>query len=344
MKKLVVLFLVAALCCTIFASCGSTAPHPTKTTIEDTVEDIVEEEPSLITVVGAFYGDLGAENGYKDLFVVFDFANDATNRKIDTATVSINGINTYAANENKEHQMYHNGSYTERDYDWIERYVGYSYAVGYGELLGGADPVRMVAHFYFNPNDIEGNPTLTLTVGDQVAEYATSNFTEISVKDEIMQVADDYEMAVIKASGKWRLDSIYRHLFFVADCGNIFGDKVAHFRDPMQELVYSERGKNITVTETPAYSFIQEYDLLWLGTPVDGLPQFDYKKFAAAYPELENDISLMFSEYAELADLIVTPNANTNQSLLDKAQALINSICARYEKICDAWGIEMYHQ
>ena len=162
------------------------------------------EEQSLIDVKGVFYGSYAAsQEGYENMYLVFDYVNDLENRTLPSSnegvTMTINGTNTYNA-KMPEYS----------DNERFEKYTGYEYLIGYGDLLGGADPVRMFVHYEFNPNDLKTGETITFTLGDQTVEYPVADVQEISVMDELLKVEDDYENAQMRAAFKWRVDeSVY---------------------------------------------------------------------------------------------------------------------------------------
>lgn len=158
------------------------------------------EEQSLIDVKGVFYGSYAAsQEGYENMYLVFDYVNDLENRTLPSSnegvTMTVNGTNTYNA-KMPEYS----------DNERFEKYTGYEYLIGYGDLLGGADPVRMFVHYEFNPNDLKTGETITFTLGDQTVEYPVADVQEISVMDELLKVEDDYENAQMRAAFKWRVD------------------------------------------------------------------------------------------------------------------------------------------
>ena len=162
--------------------------------------------------------DQGLE-GYEDLIVVFDYANDAKNRTLPASqfngtslygsnptnssiTLDVNGVNSYNA--------YDPYSSAESHYAFnLARYTGYSYPINYGNLLGGADPVRMFVIFYVNPNDLKSDGVCTMTLDDKVVTFETGSVSDIRLPDEIMWVEDDFEAAYALASFKWRCDHSY---------------------------------------------------------------------------------------------------------------------------------------
>lgn len=321
MKKTFSILLILAMILSVFAGCGSTPD-------------------SRINIVGAYYGNCGAENGMQDLFVVFDYTNDETNRQMPEDTSAVTAFlveaNKYEAVENEKHTYYHDGaSYTTADYSWFERQTGYRYVLGYGDLLGGAKPARMFVHFVINPNDVSSSEKLTLTVEDQVAEFAVSEMKEISVIDEILQANGNFEQDYIVASGKWRLDTIYRHIHFITKIRALPGDALSHFKIAQENLYAEDLDVNISMMEEPTYGFNTDNDDYWLGTPVKGLPSFNMDVFLAAYPNEAGEIHKLFNEYEELNRLLGQEGAS-----IDRIEELINSIDQTYIRICEAWGIE----
>ena len=332
MKK--TLAFILALCfCLSMCACGGKNE-------EDTPEaNSTTAEPSRINILGAYYGDCGATGGKKDLFIVFDYMNDAQNRQMPDSVSAVSAAlieaNKYEATENVMHTYYHGGSeYSVSDYGWFERQTGYRYVVGYGELLGGVS-ARMFAHFQFNPNDMSGSETITLTVEDQTAEFAVSHMTEITVIDEILQAGGNFEQDYIIASGKWRLDTIFRHTTFIAGLRAMPGKDLAHFKSAQENLLSENRFDNISMLDEPVYSMSKINGEYWLGKPVETLPAFKMEIFLAAYPEQAAQITQIVTEYTELNTLL-----GISGSSLDRIEDLVNSIRNTYADICNAWEIE----
>jgi len=335
MKKTLALILALCLCIGLCA-CVDKNEGDTPETIYTTEP---QTEPSKINILGAYYGDCGATDGKKDLFVVFDYMNDAQNRQmpnsVSAVSVTLIEANKYEAIENVVHNYYHNGSeYSVSDYGWFERQTGYRYVVGYGELLGGAT-ARMFAHFQFNPNDMSGSETITLTVEDQMAQFAVSNMTEITVIDEILQAGGNFKQDYIIASGKWRLDTIFRHVTFIAGINAMPGKDLAHFKSAQENLLSENAVGNISVLGEPVYGMSKIDGEYWLGKPVAALPAFEMDVFLAAYPEQAEQITQIVAEYTELNTMLGQSGSDLNH-----IEDLINSIRYTYADVCDAWGIE----
>lgn len=201
MRKWTALFLAVAAAAALSA-CGTEELVSQLNLGKDAAEETETEaeEQSLIDVKGVFYGSYAAsQEGYENMYLVFDYVNDLENRTLPSSnegvTMTINGTNTYNA-KMPEYS----------DNERFEKYTGYEYLIGYGDLLGGADPVRMFVHYEFNPNDLKTGETITFTLGDQTVEYPVADVQEISVMDELLKVEDDYENAQMRAAFKWRVD------------------------------------------------------------------------------------------------------------------------------------------
>lgn len=330
MIKKFMVFMILVVIMTTLTSCGT----------KEGASKNDEEKESLINIVGVFYGDCGSDEGRKDLYVVFDYKNDKVNREmpedVSEVTVTFNEVNTYEAMPNEMHSYYHNASYDITDYGWFERYTGYRYVIGFGELLGGAESVRMFAHFSFNPNDMNDAESIKLTVQDQSDEFGVAQMKEVSVIDEILQVEKDYEKAVIMASGKWRLDTVFRSVTFIAGIAAPYGDTLAHIKVGMNNLFSETISGNVSVYDEPVYSLSKQNESYFYGKYNEGLPLYNEKMFLEAYPDEAANITKIIKEYSELADIIATPNGS-----FDRAEELVNSIRNTYAEVCDAWEVEV---
>ena len=296
-------------------------------------------EESRIAIKGVFYGDCGiAQEGYTNLYVVFDYTNDDTNRTLpetsDLVTVSVNDSNTYMATDNLEHKVTNgSGSYTYKDFDWIKRYCGYSYAVGYGDILGGSEPVRMFAHFSFNENDLSSGDEITLTVDDQTAKFPVSDAVKIEYEDEIMKVEENFEKAQILAAEKWRIDASYRVANFISrNSAYGFGDDFSGLSKSMKTLFSSESG-GVAVNCEPESGFFP--DTHTINRVAASLPAYDHDVIAEGYPDAIADIDVLEDAWNKLADGIVKSSISKNE-MID----LLNNFEAAYKKVCDDLGME----
>lgn len=163
MKKALSLILAFLMCLSLCA-CGSsgdsTAP---KAENGSSVEVPQTEKTPAIDVKGYFllepsdeldWSDEGLADVQRYFLVVFDVENkNAANEELssfgDSITATFNGANTYE-------QLYTNdGNVLET----FRKNCGYAISTSYGTLWGSSDPVRMVAAFAINGNDVKGECT-----------------------------------------------------------------------------------------------------------------------------------------------------------------------------------------
>lgn len=317
-------------------ACGSS--EPTATSDNNNEKD---NQESLINIVGAYYGPCGAEDGYEDLYIVFDYANDSVNRTMpeesSAVTATVNGTNLYEANANSETEMYHDGeTYITTPYSWFERYTGYKYILGYGNLLGGSEPVRMFAHFTFNPNDLNTGEELILTVDEQIAEFAVSDVQKISVMDEILMCNGNFETEQMVAATKWRLDTAYRIIWFLTGVNASFGDDFSAMGSAMRTL-FSEDSKGLTVCEEPVYGCKKNSDTntYTYNEVIESLPSYNYDVIAENCPEIADQLIIVETNMYALADALENPNSS-----YDEVESLMKTILDAYFTIYDTWGME----
>ncbi|MBR2676446.1 MAG: hypothetical protein IKE28_06015 [Solobacterium sp.] len=122
--------------------------------------EIVTEETALdlIDITGVYYGDITSEynkdyypsiQGLTDCIVTFDFKNDDLNRTMpDTEYANTSAIKLIVGPN--EYKAFKDVEYIEV----LDRYSTMSHAIGYGNILGGSDPIKMFAVFFVNPNDL----------------------------------------------------------------------------------------------------------------------------------------------------------------------------------------------
>ena len=170
----------------------------------ESAEETTEEE-SLLSVVGVYYGDIYANqtgtcysdqslDGFSDCIIVFDYANDAKNRTLPASSLEPGAIwssgftcpeVTLSVNDTNTYEAYDPNGYFHHYSNAINRYTPYSNPIGYGNLLGGADPVRMYSVFYVNPNELKADTNAVLTVADQSVTFDFTNIHQITYPDEI---------------------------------------------------------------------------------------------------------------------------------------------------------------
>lgn len=314
--------------------------------IEETIEEPVETKIIQITGVyaglleGDFYSmDTAAKkDGYIDLFIVFDFVNDDLNRTMpesnDSVTLMI-GRNSYNAADN-EQVMHQKGStkFTEMTYEGVQRATGYGYAIGYGDVLGGAEPIRMFLHFVINPNDLTANDVITLSIDDLSAEFPVSEIQEIAVGDEILRAEGDFETAQILAAERWRIDSSAQIIVFLLDTlGRTPSGSDYNGMSQAMGSIFSDASGGVSIFESHRSGFSQKTHLY--NTEVPGLPSYNRDVIVSGYSEVADLIVQYEDGFNELADMITTPDVSKTE--FDEK---MNDLLDLYYAICDAWGLE----
>lgn len=351
MKKVFVFMLAL---CMVFAlvGCGAaetsepvqtaeaTEAPLTEPTVEPTTEPTPEEpeETSLLSPVGAFLDtEVTNGDGFSRFIMVFDYTNDDTNRTLPTETtdiyLSINDANSYDIHRGSSFDE--PGSLLGIDIEALSRYTGYGYALHYGNLLGGADPVRMFTIFYANPNDLKSSEKLTVTVGDQTVEYAPEDVQEISLVDEILTVETDYEKAQSLAAFKWRLDKAFVNATFTAKTRGVYGEDYSSFSESMTWLFAEGVDWGVTIADMPFSGQTEIHGIKFDEALREELPPFDLELVLTEYPEIADKINSLIENHNALAEALATKGTK-DQTVED----LLNEVRNDYFDICDALGIE----
>lgn len=332
-RTLVRLFCAAVTLAALLSGCASDSGQAGASTppasTPPTATPAPSETPSLLTLDGVFYRNTPDEDGLIDCIVVFDYTNDAQNRELpedpSEITLDFNGVNTYDIHQ-VTGTVYAKGKleYPNHYYYALSRYTGYSYALGYGTLLGGADPVRMFAVFYVNPNDLSGDGEMVFTMGDQSLTIPVSQAKEITLLDEIMTVEEDYQMAQATASLKWRFDKAYSSTQFVSRNLKIPGDDFNAMATGMEYIFKEGQDWGYSVAEIPSGGFSGEDTGCGMyndAAATAGLPGLDLALMAETYPEIADDITGMAETTNALAQAIRTPGTS-----LDSIIALMDTM------------------
>lgn len=334
MKKIVSILLVLLMSMSIYA-CGSG---------EST------EPEGMISMKGTYAGILFAEgnddihtpDGYVDLVLVFDFINDETNRilpeLVSDATLTINETNSYQANENVSHEVYSHGtSKTYTNYGYFEKYTGYKYAVGYGELLGGAEPARMFCHFYVNPNDLSEDGNMVFTFGDQQVEIENATVEEITVFDEILKAGENFEHDQSLASFKWRLDNAFLSATWISEINSdAFGSQCKSLSRAMENTFREDIPMGISVINRQGTGFTDVNGVLFSTKALyTNLPTFDLELVKEAYPEMADQIVKFIEDYTELSGMIAKSGSSAS-----KVEKAMNDVRAQYAELCEQLNME----
>lgn len=324
--------------------------------IEETSEAEAAPESDLLSIVGVFYGDVYANqsgsfysdmnlSGFKDCIVVFDYTNDSTNRSMpkstcdpkvintfgitnNAITLTLNDTNTYESMDpNADHSHYINA---------INRYTDYKYPIGYGNLLGGADPVRMFAVFYVNPNELTSGTNAVLTVDDQVISFTFDNPQKITYADEILKCEDDYEAAQQAAAFKWRMDKLAElsgdvdHFLATMDPGS----DLSGVGDSIGNLFSTDYGVTITGLLKAGFDPNHTYD----GMNTD-LPHFDVDTLTRTLPDQADDINALIDAANELGSAVQDSSYDSSD-----VRDILQVIVEHYANLVTAFGIDVYER
>jgi hypothetical protein len=250
-------------------------------------------------------------------------------------TVQVNEDNVYTVDANpvQENTSTSLGTYEVSLYGFIERYTGYRYVVGYGDLPGGSDPVRMFAGCLFNPNDLKTGDTITLKVGEEVATFPVSDVVNITYGDEIMRCEPDFETAQILAAEKWRIDMAAicaKDLPHLLRFGG--GEEFSGYSQAMKNI-FSPKSGGISIFEEPQPGF--DSDTHTFNNAIDGLPAYDRDVVAKGYPDAIDLIDTYEAQFNKLSESIL--DSSVDAKTYDEQ---IAAVLDTYHKICDTLGLK----
>lgn len=334
-----------------------TAEELLETLAVEPEESIPEEaKESLIHVVGVFYGDIYKSqsgnayseqklDGYQDLIVVFDFINDATNRTLPQSGLTAksnyiytSGITcpevTLVVNEANTYEAYDPNAYEDHYSNMLNRYTPYRSAVGYGNLFGGSDPVRMYAVFYVNPNEMKTDSTAILTVGDQITEVSFTDLKKITYADEILTLESNYEEAQQIAAFKWRMDKVVdlgaKSSKYLRNMDP--GSDLKGFGDSIGNLFSSDYGVTICGMLVAGFDTDHTFD----GMNKD-LPHFDLNVLTNAFPDQAEEISGIVDATDRLGAMIQSSAYDK-----DDIMEVLKEFSDYYDVLTDIFGMEIY--
>lgn len=183
------------------------------------------ETSSPIQITGVYYGNIrdgkyssywDSTEGMSDCIITFDFVNDETNRTMPE-------LSGYANNSDITLEIGAN-SYTAYTSDMIEyitaldRYTDMKMVAGYGNVLGGADPIKMYCVFFVNPNDLKNDNTITLTFDDLSGSVSAGKAKEIH---HISDILEDGSQEKLAADLLVRVDTEFENFTNLSD--NLIG-------------------------------------------------------------------------------------------------------------------------
>lgn len=301
-----------------------------------------EQTQSNYEIKGAYLGEIYAKDGYNDLYLVIDYSSNGKNieRLNDNSKISLTmGENNYTINTNDELTSSRESEQTYSIYSYFERATGYYYILGEGNILGNSIPTRMFAHFNINPNDIENNEEIKLTIGTETITYQSSKTVKIKTQDEILRVEDDFETKQILSSFIWRIDYAYEQSNFVKETSGMYGSA---FKSLSNSLLYTfDENVNwgISVSERrnycPSTGLSKINDIYYSEALNTDMPSFKLDKVINNYPESETLIREYIDSVNKFAECLV--KSTTTDS---KASELLKNVNSKYKELCESLGIE----
>ena len=323
---------------------------------EDSAEEVTEESEaeSLLSIVGIYYGDIYTNqsgncysdqglDGFKDCIVVFDYINDATNRtlpssRIEPGRIISSGFTcpevTLLVNDANTYEAYDPNGYFNHYSNSINRYTKYSCPIGYGNLLGGAEPVRMYAVFYVNPNELKAESSAVLTVDDQSVSFDFEGIKEITYPDEILSCEENYEELQQIAAFKWRMDKVIDlsgdidHYLATMNPGSDLGGVGASIAN----LFSTDYGVTISGKLNAGFDANHTFD--GMNT---NLPLFNIDILTNALPDQSSDITGIVDATNKLGAAIQDSSYSK-----DDIRTIMKEIIGFYTNLTSAFDMEVY--
>lgn len=254
------------------------------------------DAPSCIDVKGLFLlepaDDLDLSNDLESvqryLFVVYDVASLDSNQELssrsDSIELTLNGANTYE-------QKF--PSYNSVFSSFVEN-CGYQVSTDYGTLWSGEDPVRMVAAFAVNKNDVEGDCHIELDfdLANPVTfsgEYTSADVQTIDWMDDIFAVEDDPDAYQIAHSLKVRAELCKSQLELASQESHNGDTSMVGLRLEIARTFFSE------ISELGGVDCAQ-------GHVTTDLPALDVDAVQLYYPELAKHIPTVYDNLSIMCE------------------------------------------
>lgn len=317
-SKILLSFLMVASLSSCSGSSGMTesgqAPTPEPT----------EEPAELIQIKGIYYGPLSSERaksswssaeGMTDCIVVFDYVNDDENRTMpDTdyantkaITLNINDKNTYSAFKSEVPFA-----------EVLDRYSEIKQVIGYGNVLGGADPIPMFAIFFINPNDFKSSEEIVMSIDGIEGRCTPDLAKEIKYINTMIDECEGHENEQIEEF-LWRCDSSYWNVVKTAkNAAQTPGSDYSLVSDCMKALFSESYGVNLNNSRNWGGNSELRRD----SSLVDDLPGFDINVVLEECPDIADDINTLISANEEYANAIISrsTNAKSLAAIVDKLE------------------------
>ena len=301
-----------------------------------------EQTQSKYEIKGAYLGEIYAKDGYNDLYLVIDYSSNGKNfeRMNNNSKISLTiGENNYTVNTNGELTTYRGSEQTYSEYSYFERATGYYYIIGEGKILGSKTPTRMFAHFDINPNDIENNEEMKLTIGSETLSYQSSKTEKIKVQDEILRVEDDFETKQMLSSFIWRIDFAYEQSNFVREASGMYGSDFKSFSKSLLYTFDENVNWGVSVAEMREYcpsTGLSKINNIYYSKSLNtDMPSFKLDKVINNYPESETQIREYIDSVNKFAECL-TDSTTTDT----KASELLKKFNSKYKELCKSLGIK----
>ena len=310
---------------------------------EESSETVSSEgsEQSLINITGIYYGEITGDywksfwsstEGLSDCIVTFELTNDDTNRTMpdasdysycDSVMLTV-GPNSY---KSVKAAFYSNS---------LDRYSTMSQVLGYGNVLGGADTIKMFASFYVNPNDLAKDNTVEFDLDGIKATADTSIAKPISHAIECLGDENSEERVAADLLG--RCDTAFVNFAALIKKDKITvrvnpGPEFSLMKDCMKNCWSAEIGASLDSDAEYGGDMDLRYEKHFFSADLKG---FDLDLVKEMYPEIAENIDGAIAATNEGADTCVNPSTTTNQF-----QAIADRFTDNYVAIINYFSIDV---
>ena len=286
-----------------------------------------ESDDIAIDVKGCFFLEPGDElktagiddenlqNGEKYFFVVYDVINDSDkNIEIsgfdDAVTVNFNGTNEYTQTS---------GFYDTPMLCEFLDYCGYQRSEEVEKMLGGSEPIRMIAPFIINEKDMKEDVTaeIDFSLSNELTtekEFTSEDIQTISLFDEVFKVEDDYEAYQIAQSVPRRAVLANNAMQLAVDSFNNGNIATKNISLATMMIMFS--------TDAPGGISVGKF------TMSEELPVFDINAVKTIYPDIADEVETLIADlnyiYKEMSKSNFDVDAANNK--VDSARKSITAI------------------
>lgn len=286
-----------------------------------------ESDDTAIDVKGCFFLEPGDElktagiddenlqNGEKYFFVVYDVINDSDkNIEIsgfdDAVTVNFNGTNEYTQTS---------GFYDTPMLCEFLDYCGYQRSEEVEKMLGGSEPIRMIAPFIINEKDMKEDVTaeIDFSLSDELTaekEITSEDIQTISLFDEVFKVEDDYEAYQVAQSVPRRAVLANNAMQLAVDSFNNGNIATKNISLATMMIMFS--------TDAPGGISVGKF------TMSEELPVFDINAVKTIYPDIADEVETLIADldyiYKEMSKSNFDVDAANNK--VDSARKSITAI------------------